>query len=379
MTKISNGRKSGIGVVVLAVGLILAGCGVAADATTAVGECTVPVANAPAMDAEGGGGLPLSTTVSESDTSTSTLIDPEGSPQAECVGMPVVEHRNVVYSERTLADGSTYLIRMDISVPAGAASAPVVVYVPGGGFVVSDRGGSLGNRSYLLEQGIAVAAIEYRTIGDGATYEDGIADVKSAVRFLRAHAEQYSLDPDSIGLWGESAGAYLATMAGVTQGDRSFDTGSDLDVSSDVAAVVEEFGASDMLQIAADFDEETQDYYRDTPDNFVASYVLGAGTGLTLYDDPNAAAESNPLTHIDGDEPPFLHYHGTEDNLISPSQTLLTHDALVAAGVPSTRYLIEGAGHGDLAFLGDPLGGRAWSTVAVMDPLVEFFVEQLKP
>lgn len=376
---ISKGRGAGIVAVALGVVMTVAGCAVPAETVTAVGECTVPVTNAPAMDAGGGGGLPLSTTVSASDTTTSTLIDPAGSPQAECAGMPVVEHRNVIYSEPTLDDGSTYLIRMDISVPAGATSAPVVVYVPGGGFVVSDRGGSLGNRSYLLEQGVAVAAIEYRTIGDGGTYRDGVADVKSAVRFLRAHAEQYNLDPDSIGLWGESAGAYLATMAGVTQGDRSFDTGNDLDVSSDVAAVVEQFGASDLLQIAADFDEETQHYYRDTPDNFVASYVLGAGTGLTLYDDPNAAAEANPLTHIDGDEPPFLHYHGTEDNLISPSQTLLTHDALVAAGVSSTRYLIDGAGHGDLAFLGDPEGGRAWSTTAVMDPLVQFFANRLDP
>jgi len=224
-----------------------------------------------------------------------------------------------------------------------------------------------------------VAAIEYRTIGDGGTYRDGVADVKSAVRFLRAHADEFGLNADAIGLWGESAGAYLVTMAGVTQGDPAYDVGSDLEVSSDVTAVIEQYGASDLLRIAADFDQETQNYYQQTPDNFVASYVLGAGTGRTLSDEPNAAAEANPLTHIEGDEPAFLHYHGTADNLISPSQTLLIHDALVAAGVSSTRYLVTGAGHGDLAFLGDAEGGRMWSSVAVMDPLVDFFVEQLNP
>jgi len=232
---VSTVRRTGVGALIVAISVVLAGCAVPVDVATPVGDCTVPASSVPAMDA-GGGGLPLSTTVAPSDRSTSTVIDADGSPQAECTGVPVTEHRNIVFSEPTLDDGSTYLIRMDITVPEGSTSAPVVVYVPGGGFVVSDRGGSLGNRSYLLEHGIAVAAIEYRTIGDGGTYRDGVADVKSAVRFLRTNADEYGLDPDSIGLWGESAGAYLATMAGVTQGDRSFDVGDNLDVSSEVIA-----------------------------------------------------------------------------------------------------------------------------------------------
>ncbi|WP_369369809.1 carboxylesterase family protein [Promicromonospora sp. Populi] len=377
MRKISA-RSAGIAASVVAVGLLLAGCAVPVDTTTPSADCTVPAAAAPAMGGGGGGGLPLSTTVAESDQSTSIVLDADDSPQAQCTGVELTEYSNVVFSEPVLDDGSTYLIRMDITVPQDVSGpVPVVVYIPGGGFIVSDRGGSIGNRSYLMEHGIAVAAIEYRTIGDGGTYRDGVADVKSAVRFLRANAADYGLDGDSIGLWGESAGAYLASMAGVTQGDESFDVGENLDVSSDVSAVVEEFGASDLTRIAADFDQETQDYYRETPDNFVTTYVLGAGTGETLFDDPVAAAAADPVTYIDGTEPPFLNYHGTNDTLISPSQTLLTHDALLAAGVPSTRYLVQGAGHGDLSFLGDPEGGRVWSTEAVLDPIVDFFVENL--
>jgi len=372
----ASARRVALGAAIVAIAAVLAGCTVP-QTTTPIGECTPLVAAAPVMGA-GGGGLPLSSTVAPSDTSTSIVIDGTGSAQAECTGTPVVEHRNVVFAERTLDDGSTYLIRMDLTVPlGGAADVPVVVYVPGGGFVVSDRDNSLGNRSYLIEHGIAVAAIEYRTIGDGATVPDGVADVKSAVRYLRANAEQYGLDADEIGLWGESAGAYLVTMAGVTEGEPQFEVGDNLDVSSEVQAVVEQFGASDLTRIAEDFDQETKDYYRDTPDNFTATYVLGAGTGSTLFDEPEAAAAADPATHVDGDEPPFLHFHGTADTLISPTQTLLIHDALRAAGVPSTRYLVEGAGHGDMAFLGDPESGRVWSTVGVLDPLVAFFVDQL--
>jgi acetyl esterase/lipase len=371
----ASARSAGIAASLVAVGLLFAGCAVPVDTTTPSADCTVPAVAAAPMD-NGSGGLPLSSTVAESDQSTSTVIDGDDSPQAECTGVAITEYPNVVFSEPVLDDGSTYLIRMDITVPQDVSGpVPVVVYIPGGGFIVSDRGGSIGNRSYLMEHGIAVAAIEYRTIGDGGTYRDGVADVKSAVRFLRANADDYGLDGDSIGLWGESAGAYLATMAGVTQGDESFDVGENLDVSSDVSAVVEEFGASDLTRIAADFDQETQDYYRETPDNFVTTYVLGAGTGETLFDDPVAAAAADPVTYIDGSEPPFLNYHGTDDTLISPSQTLLTHDALVAAGATSTRYLVQGAGHGDTSFMGDPEGGRVWSTVAVLDPLVDFFVE----
>jgi acetyl esterase/lipase len=377
MKNTTKPRRFGVGAGIVAVGVLLAGCTIAVDTATPAGDCTVPVA-APPMMGGGGGGLPLSETVAPSDQTTSIVLEAGDSPQAECTQAPVTEYRNVVYSAPTLDDGSTYLIRMDITVPAGSEAAPVVVYVPGGGFVVSDRDGSLGNRSYLLEHGIAVAAIEYRTIGDRATYRDGVADVKSAVRFLRAHADEYGLDSDSIGLWGESAGAYLVTMAGATQGDRSFDVGENLEVSSDVSAVVEQFGASDLTRIAEDFDAPTQAFYRDTPDNFTAAYVLGAGSGLTLFEAPDEAAAADPVTHIDGDEPAFLHYHGTADTLISPSQTLLTHDALVAAGVTSTRYLVQGAGHGDLSFLGDPEGGRVWSTIAVLDPLVDFFTQHLR-
>jgi acetyl esterase/lipase len=86
----------------------------------------------------------------------------------------------------------------------------------------------------------------------------------------------------------------------------------------------------------------------------------------------NATTAANPLTYIKATAPPFLIFHGSQDRLISPSQTLLLHNALVAAGVHSTRYVLEGAGHGDLAFMGDLEAGLPWSTRQTMGVIVDF-------
>ena len=125
-------------------------------------------------------------------------------------------------------------------------------------------------------------------------------------------------------MWGESAGGYLAAMAGVT------DTAVD--------AVVDCFGGSDLSLLAEDLDEPTRAGYRE-PDNHIAAFLGEPGHGL--HEIPDAVARANPTTHIDGSEPPFLLLHGSDDRLVSPSQTLRLHAALRAAGVDSTRYVLR--------------------------------------
>jgi dipeptidyl aminopeptidase/acylaminoacyl peptidase len=101
------------------------------------------------------------------------------------------------------------------------------------------------------------------------------------------------------------------------------------------------------------------------------------GAGRSTLDDPDAVALANPINYVDGGEPPFLILHGTADTIISPSQTLLLHTALRAAGVDSTRYLLAGANHGDLVFLGDVAAGLPWTTREVMDRAVAFLSSHL--
>jgi acetyl esterase/lipase len=224
-------------------------------------------------------------------------------------------------------------------------------------------------RRYVAQAGYVVASVEYRTVRHGATYIDGAGDVKAAIRFLRANAARFGIDPQRVALWGESAGGYLAAMAAVSSGETRFDQGEFLKESSAVQAVVDKFGGSDLSQIAAGFDEATVAANRGAQTAF-AKYVFGPEGRLDFTDDPAALAAADPASHAGPQVPPFLIFHGTNDRIISPVQTAHLHRSLRAAGVPSERYLLEGAGHGDLAITSGE--EKFWTTEAVMRLAVDF-------
>jgi acetyl esterase/lipase len=312
---------------------------------------------------------PIAASIAPSDTTTSIVIRPDRGDQIECGKTPIRTLENIVYAAPKRADGKSTSLRMDILIPEPMRKRTVVVYVPGGGFVMAAKESALNLRTYVAEAGFAVASVEYRTIRDGATYRDGVDDIKAAIRYLRAHAATYGIDADAVVVWGESAGGYLAAMVGVTNGNTTFDAGEDLNRSSDVQGVIDDFGASDISKMAADFDAATQ--HAIYTNQGLVKYIGKAAAGNTL-DSSIATGAANPLKYIRANAPPFLMFHGNQDRLVSPSQTLILHDALVAAGVRSTRYVVDGAGHGDLAFMGDTQSGLLWSTNRVMNLIVDF-------
>jgi acetyl esterase/lipase len=312
---------------------------------------------------------PIAASIAPSDTSTSIVIRPDRSDQIQCGKTPLKSITNVVYATPRLKNGKSMSLRMDILIPESARKRTVVVYVPGGGFVVAAKESALNLRTYVAESGFAVASVEYRTTRDGANYRDGVEDIKAAIRFLRANAGKYANDADAVVVWGESAGGYLAAMVGVTNHNSAFEAGADLNQSSDVQGVIDDFGASDISKIAADFDALTQ--HATYTNEGLVQYIGKASDAKTL--DPGiATTAANPLKYIQANAPPFLIFHGNQDKLVSPSQTLILHDALVAAGGRSTRYVVDGAGHGDLAFMGDTQSGLLWSTNKVMNLIVVF-------
>jgi acetyl esterase/lipase len=312
----------------------------------------------------------MASTVAASDTSTSIVIRPDPNDQIACGKAAVKTVEDVIFATRTLANGKSMDLSLDIQMPERRAKRPLVVYVPGGGFIQAPKEAALNLRTYVAEAGFVVASIQYRTLRDGANFRDGIADVKSAVRFLRAHAGEYGIDPAKVAVWGESAGGYLAAMVGVTNGIKAFDIGNHLDQSGDVQAVINKFGASDTSKLAADFDAHAQEA-DNAKGNPIAQYI-GMTRDTHVLDTAIAAAAANPLSYIKASAPPFLNFHGSQDRLISPSQTLILHNALIAAGARSTRYLLDGAGHGDLSFLGDTQSGRPWSSKQTMGIIVDF-------
>jgi acetyl esterase/lipase len=318
----------------------------------------------------------MSATIAPSDTSTSTILSPNPSDQIVCGKTPLKMVHDLVFSEPALPNGTKKKLAMDIQIPARPGKKPLVVYVTGGGFAFASKESALNLRTYVAEAGFVVASIQYRTVMDGANYRDGIADVKSAIRYLRAHANDYGIDPDKVAVWGESAGGYLASMAGVTGNVKTFDTGDNLGQSSAVQAVIDKFGPSDLSKVATDFDTRSQEAYS-SADNPIAHYVNGASSTKGLVDDPTATTTANPVTYITASDPAFLLFHGSKDPLVSPSQTLLLHNALLQAGVRSKRYVLTGASHGDVAFLGDVKSGQPWSTNEVMGIMVRFLKDNL--
>lgn len=131
-------------------------------------------------------GLVLATSIAPSDTSTSTVLTDLTGPQVELGKADLDTHLDVVYSTPTGPDGQPLPLKLDLQLPRAPGRTPLVVYVTGGGFVMAEKENGPTTRTYLAEAGYAVASIQYRTVLNGATYLDGVADVKAAVRYLRA-------------------------------------------------------------------------------------------------------------------------------------------------------------------------------------------------
>ncbi|GAB7202561.1 hypothetical protein OS12_40040 [Dickeya oryzae] len=186
-------------------------------------------------------------------------------------------------------------LRMSLLIPRTQDLKPAIVYFPGGGFTSADYEKFSEMRMALAEAGFVVAAAEYRVVPD--TFPAPVQDGKSAVRFLREHAAEYGIDPNRIGVLGDSAGGYLAQMLGTTNGDKQFEQGQFLNQSSDVQAVVTLYGLSNLLNIGEGFPENVQKVHQSPA---VTEALLVNGTafrdwpGATISSDPKKSAERQP-------------------------------------------------------------------------------------
>ena len=233
--------------------------------------------------------------------------------------------------------------KLDLYLPTtGDGPFPVVMMVHGGGFMFGDKadGAGLTGVDQLLEAGYAVASINYRLSGE-ATWPAQIYDAKAAVRFLRANAAQYNLDPERFGAWGASAGGNLVAMLGTTCDVTELE-GADLgnaDQSSCVQAVVDWFGPIDFLAM------DTQFAGTECPANHdAANSPESMLVGAPIQTVPDIVATTNPMNYIDTTDAPFLIQHGSADCNIPPVQGKNLADVLGAER--ATYSLIDSAGHG---------------------------------
>ena len=296
------------------------------------------------------------TLVTHADTSTSTVRDWRHAPAVPQKGF-LGDVEQFVYKRTKITDGNHIGESRELSMRIlfdrnAEGPRPVILCIPGGGFMSSDMDNMDFYSGYFADHGFVAAVIEYRTIGQGR-YMDGVADIRDAIRGLRAHADKYGIDPENIGLFGASAGGHMAALTAVAPDLDKFRGEGNLGYSHEVQAVVSLFGTSDLTRIAMDLDSETQQFHT-LPQTCEAQYVNGVLSGMGILDDPEEARLANPITYLDGDEPPFLHMHGDEDNLISPSMSLLLHEALLKHHDISVRYSLQGENHGSAGFFTEP-------------------------
>ncbi|MFI9550522.1 prolyl oligopeptidase family serine peptidase [Nonomuraea endophytica] len=302
-----------------------------------------------ALAALSGRPIRLSSVPAPDDDPDSILLEVESGSQVK-PGRGAEAHRGIVYATPRRK------LRVDILTPRGPGPHPLVLYVPGGGFVSARRAMAGRQRRHVAEAGFVVASIDYRTVGDGATYRDGLADVASALSFLRLNAGRYRIDPARTALWGESAGGYLVAMAAADPDNR-------------VDAVVDLFGASDVAAVADGFDPATAKAFTG-PGTALPTYLLGPGRAFA--DHPAEVAEADPARHVTSRTPPFLLLHGDDDRIVAPAQTAHLHQALRRGGADSTRYVLLGAGHGALSS-----NARIWTSTQVMGIIVDFLRSRL--
>ena len=265
-----------------------------------------------------------------SDTATSTAQRPAGGPGGGAFGTaPTATHANLAY-----ADTSDSQV-LDLWLPEDSGDAtPLVIYIHGGAFKSGDKGMVGGKVQPLLDAGFAVASLNYRLSGE-ALFPAGAQDVKAAVRWLRANAATYGLDPDNFAAWGESAGGNLVSLIGTT-GDQSTvlddpELGN-ADVSSAVQAVVHWYGPTDFLlmdtQAAAGGGCATPESHDP------ASSPESAWMGAAIQTVPETVEQANPIAYIAtaGELPAFSIAHGDADCNVPYQQSQILADALADVG-----------------------------------------------
>ncbi|MFB3788642.1 MAG: alpha/beta hydrolase fold domain-containing protein [bacterium] len=224
--------------------------------------------------------------------------------------------------------------KLDLYVREGKSPYPLVIWIHGGAFRMGSKDSC--PALWLTGEGYAVASLNYR-LSQHAIFPAQIEDCKAAVRWLRAHAAEYRLDPEHFGAWGASAGGHLAAMLGVTGGVAEFEKGGNLDQSSRVQAVCDWFGPTDftlMNKFPGDMDH-------DAPDSPESQLIGGP-----VQENKEKAQRANPISYVTADDPPFLIMHGDQDPLVPIHQSELLDAALRQAGAAVTFHAVQGAGHG---------------------------------
>ncbi len=282
-----------------------------------------------------------------------------GSPgqaqQAPVTPLEVKTENDVVYGMA----GDAKLM-LDAYYPAAAAGKhPAIVLIHGGGWSAGDKKFYAPMGKALAAKGYSAFSINYRLLTPTANkYPAQLDDSQRAVRWIRAHADKYNIDPQRIGGLGDSAGGYLVALLG-TRDTRDNNDAELASYSSRVQCVVDFYGPADFTL---------------TPEQAkamsVGSMIVLNFLGKKPEDAPELYKSSSPVTYVDKQSSPFLIIHGSADPLVPLDQSERLYNALHAAGVNATLFTAYKQGHGFL----NPANPTSYGALAE-----EFFARFLKP
>lgn len=290
---------------------------------------------------------------------------------------------NIVYAAVTDLEGSPLELKMSLMLQNGNSEMrlatgeddpkedhspkPALLWIPGGGWRGTDKNLMLGEMAEFANAGYVVASMYYRSSSQGH-FPDQVIDVKTAIRFLRANAKEYEIDPDHIGVFGRSAGGHLAAYAAMntdTYGDGPWQG-----YSSKVQACCDMFGPADILACM----ELEEKKFADP--EFRWHKVEETHGGAFLGGDPAAMKEravtASPVNFVGAGMCPIQIFHGDNDPIVPKEVSSdILYDKICQAGLEDLAeyYIVEHAGHGSREFFQD--------SVKVL--MVQFFDRYLKP
>jgi acetyl esterase/lipase len=252
-------------------------------------------------------------------------------------------HKDLVYAAVDEKD-----LGLDLYLPRGVAAPALLVWVHGGAW----RSGTKAKPPMaFVENGFALASLDFRQSGD-ARFPAAVHDIKAALRFLRAKASEYGYRADRIAIAGSSSGGHLAALVGVSNGHKELEgtVGSYLNHSSDVAAIIDYYGASDLMTILAQSTPYGLNMRRPA-----LELLLGA-----LPDQAQRLAElASPVVHVDRNDPPLLIFHGDRDPQMPINQSHELEGAYEKMGLDVYFDVVHGAAHGGDLFFSEDRVARA--------------------
>ena len=260
------------------------------------------------------------------------------------LGLRATIHANVVYDRKDDVD-----LHLQILVPWSmedyGKTWPLIVFIPGSAWMKQAVYHVLPQMIRMCERGFVVAVVEYRHSGLTG-FPAQAEDAKTAIRFMKLHAEEYFVNTEQVIVWGDSSGGHTALMAGFTA-DSYPDNGTYGDISCKVNCIVDWYGPTELIEMNS---------FPSAMDHSAPASPEGRLIGFrNVLDNPEDAAKASPISYINAetDIPPLLIMHGNRDQLVCYDQSLRLYEKMKSLGKDVQMICLNGAYHGSGGFQSD--------------------------